>query len=287
MKTIKKWFNLLIRNPLNFIQMYFKSFVLLLIVLIILSMGQKYDTQANLAKIYLKGTIFESESFAKQIDNLRNYPNLKGVLLIIDSPGGTLGSSIEIADMIKELNDHIPVVAYVQGTMASGSYYAGMYSKVIVSNRGSMIGSIGVVLNSVNIEDLMNKIGIKSQSLSAGEYKEIGVITRKWSEKEKQYLYNVINKQYMMFINDVSIARKLQIDNYKTFAEGRIFSAYDAKKIGLIDFVGTQSNAVNILQELTMVDKIIWAKQSVVDDYLGKITNSVISNVIASFTIVH
>lgn len=284
MKTIKKWFNLLIKSPLSFIQTYFKSFILLFAVLIVLSIGHKYDTQANLAKIYLKGMILESESFAKQVDNLKNYPNLKGVLLIIDSPGGTLGASVEIADMIKELNEQLPVVAYVQGTMASGSYYAGMYSKAIVANRGSMIGSIGVILNSINIEDLMNKIGIKPQTLSAGEYKEIGAITRKWSEKEEKYLSNVINQQYMMFVNDVSSSRKLPIDNYKDFAEGRIFNAYDAKKVGLIDLVGTQGNAVNILQELAVIDKVIWVKQSTVDDYLNKITNSVISNVVIAFT---
>lgn len=288
MKIIKKWFDVFIKLPLNFIQTYFKSLIfLLLILLIIASMGQKYDSQANLAKIYLKGAILDSESFAKQIYNLKNYPNLKGVLLIIDSPGGALGASVEIADMLRELNEQIPVVTYVRGTMASGSYYAGMYSKVIVANRGSIIGSIGVVLNSINIEDLMKKIGVKSQSISAGEYKEVGAITREWSSKEKAYLNNLINQQYMMFVNDVSNARKLKVDNYKSFAEGRIFNAYDAKKIGLIDFVGTQNHAINILQELAMVDKIIWVKPSAVDDYLNKITNNVISNVIASFIIVN
>lgn len=278
MKTIKKLFYLFIKQPLNFIQSYFKTFVFLFIIfLIITSNIEKYDTQANLAKLYIKGAIFESESFANQIDNLKKFPNLKGVLLIIDSPGGTLGASIEIADMIKELGEQLPIVAYVQGTMASGSYYAGMYSNTIVANRGSMIGSIGVILNGFNIEELMNKIGIKSQSLFAGEYKEAGTITREWSKKEKKYLDNIINQQYMMFVNDVSKARK--INKNKNFAEGRIFNAYDAQKLGLIDLVGTQKQAINILQELAYIDNIKWVKQGIVDTYLGKFTNSLASNI--------
>lgn len=228
----------------------------------------------NLARIYLEGPIFRSDLFAIQIESLKKFPNLRGVLLIIDSPGGTLSASVEIADMIEELNNKIPVVSYVRGTMASGSYYAGMYSRAIIANRGAMIGSIGVIFNGYNIEELLGRIGIQSQGLKAGEFKEVGTFTRKWSENEKAYLQNVLNQQYAMFVRDVANARAKTLGNidYRIYAEGKIFNAFDAKEVGLIDLVGTQKAAVNILQELSGIKEPVWAKEGVIDSYLKKIS---------------
>lgn len=285
MKTIKKIFGFFIVKPLEFIQRYFKTFVFLFIVVLIVSSGStKKNFNANLAKIYLKGPIFGSDTFMAQIESLKNYPNLKGILLVIDSPGGGLAASVEVADIIKELNENIPVVAYVQGTMASGSYYAGMYASTIVANRGSMIGSIGVILNGYNIKDLMDKIGIQSQSIKAGEYKEAGTISREWNDTEKVYLQNILNQQYNMFINDVANARNLNVKNYKSFAEGKIFNSYDALNLGLIDLVGTQVNAINILKELSGVENIVWVKQGLFDYYVEKITNQAVNQVFSNLT---
>ncbi len=285
MKTIKKILHTFIVTPLAFIQKYFKTFVFLFIVILIVSSSStKQNLNANLAKIYLRGPIFESETFAIQIEALKELPNVKGILLVIDSPGGGLAASVEIADMIKALGEEYPIVAYVQGTMASGSYYAGMYAHTIVANRGSMIGSIGVILNGYNIEELMNKIGVQSQSLAAGAYKEIGTMTRKWSESEKSYLQNVLNQQYDMFVTDVSNARRLNKANYQDFAEGKIFNAYDAKKLGLIDLVGSQVEAVNILQSLSGVKEIKWAEKGLIDSYLEKIVSKSISQIFSHLT---
>ena len=280
MKTIKKLFGIFIIKPFDFVQRYFKTFVFLLIVIIIFGFQAPHkDINANLAKIYLKGPIFESETFMAQIENLKNYPNIKGILLVIDSPGGTLAASVEIADIIKDLNESIPVVAYVQGTMASGSYYAGMYAHTIIANRGSMIGSIGVIFNGYNIKDLLDKVGIKSQSIAAGEFKEVGTFTREWNIKEKEYLEALLKKQYNMFITDVANARNINPNDYMHFAEGKIFSAHDALKLGLIDIVGSQVNAINILMGLSGVNEVVWAKGGLLESYLEKLMAKAISQV--------
>lgn len=286
MKAIKKIFRFLIIKPINIIQNYFKTCLFLFVVFVVIlsfSETKKQDLDVNLARIYLEGPIFRSDMFAEQINSLKQFPNLKGVLLVINSPGGGLAPSVEIADMIKDLNEQIPVVSYVQGTMASGSYYAGMYSKFIIANRGSMIGSIGVLFNGYNIEELMNKIGVKSQTLHAGEYKEAGTFTRTWSENEKAYLQRVLNQQYVMFITDVANARRLNKDDYKNFAEGKIFNAYDAKNLGLIDLVGTQGQAIATLQEISGVREPVWAKEGVVDSYIKKFSSKAISEVFTYF----
>lgn len=284
MKLFKKIWRFFVLKPLNFIQTYFKSclFILLVVVLCI-AFTPPQTQQINLARIYLEGPIFRSDLFATQLESLKNFPNLKGVLLVIDSPGGALSASVEVADMIEELNTKIPVVAYVRGTMASGSYYAGMYSRFIVANRGAMIGSIGVIFNGYNIEELLGKIGIQSQGLKAGEFKEVGTFTRKWSDAERAYLQKVLNQQYAMFVRDVANARAKTLGNvdYRIYAEGKIFNAFDAKEVGLIDLVGTQKSAVNILQELSGVQNPVWAKEGVIDNYLKKITAQAISEVLS------
>lgn len=289
MRAFKKVWRFFVIKPLNFIQTYFKSclFILLVIVLIVAFTPPK-TLNINLARIYLEGPIFRSDLFATQIESLKNFPNLKGVLLIIDSPGGGLSASIEIADMLAELNTQIPVVSYVRGTMASGSYYAGMYSRFIVANRGAMIGSIGVIFNGYNIEELLGKIGVQSQGLKAGEFKEVGTMTRKWSDNEKAYLQNVLNQQYAMFVRDVANARAKTLGNldYRIYAEGKIFNAYDAKEVGLIDLVGTQKEAVALLQELSGVKEPVWAKEGVIDNYLKKFSAEAVSAVFSQINII-
>lgn len=289
MKAFKKVWRFFVIKPLNFIQTYFKSclFILLVIVLIVAFTPPK-TLNINLARIYLEGPIFRSDLFATQIESLKNFPNLKGVLLIIDSPGGGLAASIEIADMLAELNTQIPVVSYVRGTMASGSYYAGMYSRFIVANRGAMIGSIGVIFNGYNIEELLGKIGVQSQGLKAGEFKEVGTMTRKWSDNEKAYLQRVLNQQYAMFVRDVANARAKTLGNldYRIYAEGKIFNAYDAKEVGLIDLVGTQKEAVALLQELSGVKEPVWAKEGVIDSYLKKFSAEAVSAVFSQINII-
>lgn len=259
---------------------------ILLVIVLIAAFSPPKTLNINLARIYLEGPIFRSDSFATQVESLKNFPNLKGVLLIIDSPGGALSASVEIADILAELNAQIPIVAYVRGTMASGSYYAGMYSRFIVANRGAMIGSIGVIFNGYNIEDLLGKVGIQSQGLKAGEFKEVGTITRKWSENEKAYLQNVLNQQYAMFVRDVANARAKTLGNldYRIYAEGKVFNAYDAKEVGLIDLVGTQKEAVALLQEISGVKEPMWAKESPLDSYLKKFANQATSHILGALT---
>lgn len=270
-----------INGIFSFINTYFKVIVLLLIVLFIMQISSHEDTQArpNLAKLYLNFPIYESETFAKQIEAIQKHKNIKGVLLLIDSPGGSVGASIEIADMIKELNSKIPVIAYTQSLMASGSYYAGMYSSKIYANRGALIGSIGVIFSAPNFEKIMEKFGIAMQGTHAGEYKEIGTITRKWNPKEQDFINELTQEQYHMFYSDVIEARegKLITNNPKEFADGKIFSANHALKLGLIDKVGSMSDAIKALQEASGVKEIVWLKKDKTDILIDKVLDSAIT----------
>lgn len=274
--------------PLDFISKYFKVFVLLLIVLLIFvpDYDEEDSTPPNLAKLYLTTPIYESDSFAAQIEKIIKNKNIMGVLLVIDSPGGSVGASIEIADMVKNLNQKIPVIAYVRGSMASGSYYAGMYAKEIYANRGALVGSIGVIFSGVNIEELMAKIGIKEQSVKAGEYKEVGTSTRQWSEEEKLFIENLILEQYELFRQDVIQARgsKLKVMDYREFAEGKVFSAHIAAQLGLIDKVASMQEAVATLKAQAGVENAVWLKKDKFEAYMDKFLESASSKILSLFS---
>ncbi len=267
----------------DFITKYFKTCVFLSILALILFSSSEPVQTPNLAKIYIKGAILDSENLRLQIEEVRKYPTIKGALLIIDSPGGGVGPSVEMADMIANLAKEMPVVAHIENMMASGGYYAGIYATKIYANRGSLIGSIGVILNGANIEELMQKIGVKSQILSVGEFKEAGSFMREWSEKEKDYLREIINETYEMFVSDVRKARKLESMDSDIFAQGRIFNAPKAHKIGLIDEIGSRDDAILALQELSGVKQTKWLERSKFETYMQSLMQSFASQIVSAF----
>lgn len=272
----KKIFSFIIA-PLDFITRYFKALVFLLVVILIISATLKTDINSNppnLGKIYLQNVILSSESVRSQIDKILENPTIKGALLIIDSPGGSVGASVEIADMIAELKEKMPVIAYVEGVMASGSYYAGMYANKIYANRGTLIGSIGVIFSGANIEELLQKIGIKSQEIAIGKYKEVGTFTRKWTLDEKDFLYNLLQESYATFVGDVAKTRGLDIKSSKEYAEGKVFSAKKALELKLIDKIGTRNEAILELKNLAKVENPVWLEKDKFEALFDKIIQS-------------
>jgi len=272
-----------ITAPIRFIQRNFKATLLVLILIYsYINMDQKTIQSANLQQISLSGAIMNADKILEQIDKAKTNKNIKGVLLVVNSPGGAVAPSIEIAYAIKELNELKPVIAYASGTMASGSYYASIWAKKILANPGSMIGSIGVIMQSMDASELMNKIGIKTQIVKAGEYKEAGTPTRAWNEKETQELNKVIKSTYNMFITDVANARNLKIQNHEKFANAHIFTAIQAKNVKLIDKVTTLTNAKNLLIKEAKIEKAIWSKRDKIDKFIDKLIQGTISQFIIS-----
>lgn len=274
MNALSKFFGYITKS-LDFLTKYFKLLILVLIVFFIaINQGDSKQSQANLAKLYLRGTILQSDEIRNQIEKIRSNTNIKGVLLLIDSPGGSVGASIEVANLIKELRDNMPIITHIEGVMASGSYYSGMYSDKIIANRGAIIGSIGVIFNGLNIKPLLDKIGIEEQSLQEGQYKNIGTPFREWKHNEKEFLQNLIKEQYKMFVSDVVQARNLTNTDPKVFADGKVFSASEALKLGLIDALGSQNQAIKELLEITQVKQPIWLEKSKTQKWLEELSNA-------------
>ena len=261
-------------KPLEFITKNFKAFVFLLVVVLLFApKGEEVKQDANVARINLYGAILQSDSFLEELEKLEKDSNIKGILLVIDSPGGAIAPSVEISEAIKRVNLKTPIVAYAQGAMARGSYLAGVWADSIVANRGALLGSIGVIINGADISELADKLGIKPQTLKAGIYKEAGTFMRKWDSNEEEMLKGLLKEQYQMFVEEVATARKIDAQKESSFAQGRILSAKSALEFGLIDKVGNLYDAQNLLFQKAKIQEPKWYKEEKdkIEIYLEKI----------------
>jgi len=274
MELIKNIF-LPITAPIKFIQEHFKA-VLLIVILLALFLPQSEDefSQNNLMQIKLVGPIMEVSEVLEQINIASEDDNIKGVLLVVDSPGGAVAPSIEVAYAIKRLKSKKPVVVYAQGTIASGSYYASIWADEIVVNPGSMVGSIGVIMQGADVSGVMETIGIKSQSVQAGKYKKVGTTDRPWEAYEINELNKVIQGTYDMFTKDVAEARGLDFSKRDKYANAHIFTAQQAKDVGLVDSLGVSYDAKLRVVELSKVENPIWNKEDKFDKFLKKLAAS-------------
>jgi protease-4 len=273
---------------LDFITKYFKTVVFLTIIYFIVdsnsdNINSNNFEVANLQKIELVGPILDVSKTLEDINLAKNNPNIKGVLLHVNSPGGAVAPSVELAYAIKELKEIKPVVAYASGVMASGSYYASIWANEIIVNPGSMIGSIGVIMQGFNAQELLDKIGISTQTVKAGKYKESGTPTRQWFDYEEEQLKSVINSTYDMFITDVSNARNLKKSDHTKFADARIFTGIQAKKVGLVDEVATISFAQERLISLSDVQIPIWKKEDRFEKFMDRIISETASKLSVYF----
>ncbi len=268
-----------ISNIIQWIGKHFMGMIFLLIVVVVFSPKEESSDPANLQEIKLSGTIMNSDIIVKEIEKAQNDEKIKGVLLTVNSPGGAVAPSIEISYAIRELKKKKPVIAYASGIMASGSYYSSIYANKIIANPGAIIGSIGVIMESANVKELMDKIGVKPQIVQQGTYKQAGTPFRKWTAQERAELERLTTDTYQLFVSDVAKARGLDINNSKAYADAHIFAAQRAKSVGLIDSIGIKSSAKKELQALAKVQKPVWKKRDKVEAFIENLTNKSISSI--------
>lgn len=271
MQILKSFFKAL-GCGIKFINTYFKTFVLLLIVIwILMPSANSSSNLANLERIDLKGEIFDSSAVLEKIINAKNDSNIKGVLFVIDSPGGAFAPSMELALAIEDLKIEKPVLVYASGTMASGSYLAGVGANKILANPASFIGSIGVIMQGDDLSGLANKLGIKEQTIQAGEFKSAGTFARAWNENERNFLQGLIDQSYDLFTGFVAKERALDLNKKDQWANARVFLAAKAKELGLIDELSNYENAKKELEKLANVSNPVWKEEDKIDKFLNRL----------------
>jgi protease IV len=215
----------------------------------------KPSSKKQIARIEINGAIAsqtrEQVLEALEVVEEKKFPAL---LLRIDSPGGTVGDSQEIYSALKKLGEKIKIIASFGNISASGGVYVGVGANHIVSNPGTITGSVGVIIRGNNLQKLLDKVGVSFKVIKSGPYKDILSFDRDLTDEEESILQQLIDSTYEQFVETVAQSRKLSIETVKSFADGRIFSGQQALKLGLVDRLGTEKDAFRWACELVKLD---------------------------------
>ncbi len=204
----------------------------------------------KVAVIDVEGAITESREILGELVQYRKDGQVKAIVLRIDSPGGAVGPSQEIYTEVKRTNEVKPVVASMGSVAASGGYYIACGAGNIVANPGTITGSIGVLMEFSNIEELLKKIGLKSEIIKSGKHKDIGSPVREMTPEERTLLQSVIDTVYSQFIGAISEGRGISREEIYPIADGRFFSGEQALEYKLIDRLGNFQDAISLAAEL-------------------------------------
>ncbi|MDO5305526.1 MAG: signal peptide peptidase SppA, partial [bacterium] len=189
-----------------------------------------------------------------------NDDTVKGVILRINSPGGTVGMSQRLYSAVMHVREKKPVIAVLDDIAASGGYYVASAADRIVALEGTMTGSIGVIMSTTDAHELLtNKLGISQNVIKSGKYKDIGSSTRAMTKEERQLLQEMVNDSYQQFKSTITNGRIKRNDKYEVaktnlttqnlnkYADGRIFTGRQAKKLGFVDSTGGNREAKEMM----------------------------------------
>ncbi len=232
--------------------------VFFLLVLIFRARGNFDMFSTEIGVVRITGTITNSEPLVKWIDELSKNKRIKGILLYINSPGGSAVSSDEIYRAILRFKSKInrPVVAYISQVGASGGYYIACAADKIVINPSSITGSIGVIAEFPEFSGLLQKVGVKMRVIKSGAHKDIGSPFRDMTPQEKRIIERLIDQTYERFVEIVIKGRGLTEDSVRHIGDGRIFSGKEAVDVGLCDTTGDFTTAKEIMKKMLNVSKI-------------------------------
>lgn len=228
-----------------------------LLISSLLSNGSSADIFAKkqgVGIVELKGLIVSSEQVLKHLTEFRHNPNVKSIVLRIESPGGAVGAAQEIYQEVMRTNEVKPVIASMGSMGASGGYYAALGTETIIANPGTMTGSIGVVIKFPNLEGLFDKIGYRSEVIKSGPLKDVGASNRPMSEEERKLMQDLIDNVYGQFVRDIAAARGMEEDTVRELADGRIYTGEQALEVGLIDSLGNFTDAITIAADMGGLD---------------------------------
>ncbi len=197
--------------------------------------------------VEINGVISSSKEIVAWIDELENDKNVPVILVRINSPGGGVVPSYEIYKKLLEAKEKGKKIVISMGSLAaSGGYMIACAGDVIMANPGSITGSIGVILQTPDFSGLMDKIGVRMNTIKSAKYKDIGSPYRPMKTDEKEILKGVIMDAYDQFVQIVSKSRYMSVDSVRKIADGRIFTGRQALEIGLVDTIGTMEDAINL-----------------------------------------
>ena len=207
----------------------------------------------SVAVVELDGEIFDSKVTLRELYKQRQSPKVRGTVLRINSPGGAVGPSQEIYEAVRALNASNPakpVVVSMGAIAASGGLYSALGGARIFAQPGTLTGSIGVIMQLPNLEQVTNWAGVHFITIKSGELKDVGNMFRQMTEGEKAFLQTTIDRVHRDFVRAVVESRKIPEEEVLKFADGRLILGSQAKDLRLIDAYGDVYDAARAVFEL-------------------------------------
>jgi protease-4 len=256
--------------------MYKKSVMIVIGVLVILSLAglafmgmgarerSKASRSSKIAIIYVEGVILGgrgqstvlmeqggTDQVIKQIHQARDDESVKAVVLRINSPGGSAAASQEVGEELKKLRAQGKVVVTSMGDVAaSGGYWLAACTDKIYANPTTMTGSIGVYMPYANWEELYKKVGIYQEKIKSGPHKDILSPERQMTDEERGIIQIMVDDIYNQFVDVVAEGRKMDKEQVRKLADGRIYTGNQAKQLGLVDELGNMYDAIDGASQL-------------------------------------
>ncbi len=214
------------------------------------------STEDRIALIRIEGVIVDSQATVGELKKFGENPSIKAIVLRIDTPGGGVVPSQEIYDAVKRVRDksNKAVIASMGSVAASGGYYIAAATDRIVANPGTLTGSIGVIMETANLEGLLQKIGVEGVIIKSGKYKDVGSPLRKMSAEERGLLQAVMDDVHKQFIEAVAEGRSMELRAAQVLADGRIFTGRQAKEAKLVDELGDLEDAIQLAAEVVGIE---------------------------------
>ncbi|MBP3949772.1 signal peptide peptidase SppA [Bacillus suaedae] len=227
------------------------------------------DVTGKIAVLELNGTIqdtgdtglfaaagYNHQTFLSQIEHAAEDPVVEGIIIRVDTPGGGVVESAEIYDRIVEAQQEYdkPVFISMGSMAASGGYYIAAPADRIIANPQTITGSIGVIMESINVSELAEKYGVKVNTIKSGEFKDIMSPTKEMTDEEREILQSIIDESYDEFVRIIVEGRGLSEEFVRQVADGRIYSGKQALELDLVDDIGSFDDTIAMMKEYLDAD---------------------------------
>jgi protease-4 len=273
------------RELIRLVRILFFLFIAVLAIKGFFSFFGREKIKEAIYILKLEDTILSSEKIVNDLRNLEKNDFVKAIILRINSPGGTIGASQEIYLELKRFKEKTgkKLVCSIENVGASGAYYVSLACDKVIALPGSIVGSIGVISFFFTVEDLLKYLKVKPYIVKSGKFKDTGSPFRQPNEQDMKYLEDIVVKLFQQFKKDVVEVRPALKDKIDEIADGRVFTGKEALELGLIDYVGTFSDAVTVAKELAGIKeepKLIFPEKRKIpflDDILKSAKEEIIS----------
>lgn len=249
------------KNPLLVLLGVSALFFVLFLVFVFSTMGNIVKDKALMGRggvsigvVKIKGVIMDSQKTLKELKEFEEDSSVKAILLRIDSPGGAVGPSQEIHDAVLRVIKTKPVVASFESVAASGGFYVAVAAQKIVSNAGTLTGSIGVIMDFANLGELYKWAKVDRFVVKSGKFKDVGSDSRPMTTEERALLQDLIMNVYDQFLKAVANGRKLPVDSVRPYADGRVLTGEQAFNAKLVDRLGGIDVALEEIRTLAKLD---------------------------------